>query len=84
MPVYSGRGEVGMPEFSLPLDASTAPAAAPPIPFGGYDVEYNPVSEYSGRGSAGMPMPSFVGMTPNPAETAGLVDYLRRAGVQGY
>lgn len=83
-PVYSGRGDVGMPEFSLPLDARTVPATVPPIPFGGYGVEYNPVREYSGRGSAGMPMPSFVGMTPNPAETAGLIDYLRRAGVQGY
>lgn len=73
-----------VPEFSLPLDMRMAPPAPPSVPFGGYDVEYNPVREYSGRGSAVMPMPPFVGMTPNPAETAGLVDYLRRAGVQGY
>jgi len=83
-PVYSGRGDYGMPEFSLPLDARMAPPAPPSVPFGGYDVEYNPVREYGGRGSVDMPMPPFVAMTPNPSETAGLVDYLRRAGVQGY
>jgi len=84
VPVYSGRGDYGMPEFSLPLDARMAPTAPPSVPFGGYDVEYNPVREYGGRGSVDMPMPPFVAMTPNSAEAAGLIDYLRRAGVQGY
>jgi hypothetical protein len=43
-----------------------------------------PQPQYSGRGAVGMPMPPFVGMMPNPQEASSLVDYLRRSGVQGY
>ena len=70
-PQYSGRGSAGMPMASQGPNYSDRFSA--PVP-----------PQYSGRGSVGMPMPPFVSMTPNPEEAAGLVDYLRRAGVQGY
>ena len=80
---YSGRGYVGMPQFNLPV-MTPRPAPPPGVPFGGYDVEYNPQMEYSGRGSGGMPMPQWTGMTPNPQQAQDLVAYLRSIGVQGY
>lgn len=86
-PVYSGRGDYGMPQPNFPLMQPTAPRAAPSVPFGGYGFQYTPQPamppQYSGRGAGYEVVPPAVyGPMMQTADPAALLDQYMR--VRGY